>query len=1040
MNTTYNEKFIKLAELKKEWVRLGKEAGDFEGIKRLLTDLYPDSAHFIYELLQNAQDASKGNKVPAIVRFTLSTEGLEFEHNGEKQFDYADVKAIVSIGAGTKIDDRTSIGKFGAGFKSVFAYTSTPHVHSGDYHFKITDLVVPEIIEPVHIGKSTLFSLPFNNQPDKTPEKALIEIERELRELGSETLLFLPNISKIEYLLHDGDTLGYMERSNEGDGFTRITVDIPGKKAKDFYWLKYEKTVHIVNENGENIECSIAIAFNLEKIHLNADSINWRIEPLSPKSGNVFIYFPAIKENSGLRFYINASFASTVARDSVRDCDENKKLINALAELVVESLVDIKERGLLSMDFLAVMPNDKDVLGDYKPIQNAVVNAFKTENLFPTKSGDFASSDALYRGPARVSDVIDDGDLSFLTDYNIPLWAKNPQRRDSSREDDFIKSLNIDEWGYDELIGEFSPLEDERRRKIEDWVRCKPDQWLMRLYALLFYVIDHGHGSVDNGLKLIRTTENKCVSASEAFFLPISGENLPKNLNFVKPEVFDSGKADERKNDARSFLEEQGVREYNESEKKRLRFERIAQKYVSQNTHVSEEDHMEDIVIFMSNEHEREKLKKKFIILGVDGKYHRPNEVCTPIIQELIERANLTKIYKKICIHHVYNKLQPIYCDKMLNFLSGLGGMTGLTVTEIVEGYSYRTKNYTICGIEDILLVLQEKRTRILFSKLIWNAVLECRLFGAEYEYVQLDGRYNWRRNKDIFSTIFSALTENSWIPDKEGMLYKPSDISYDMLHDDFTINAGGSNLFHALQLGKNIRVAQEQAAMQNSQKENDEKKRKEAETLLGVNQDDIDAIKKAKQEGFDLNRLVEDAVLRKKKSKYPTFPEHAVIHPECREEEIFYQYTSSTEKSYEDRVRHVRTTGSSIDPKTYLRNEYTNKNNEMVCQICQNEMPFKLRDGKYYFEAVEAFIIQNESEQNHLALCPLCASMYKELLKKDTGELNKFEKAVRNSNEKKIPIQLINEANVRFTDAHLHDLKLILDEDENIGFWGSER
>ena len=31
--------------------------GSAAGIQRLLTDLYPDSAHFVYELLQNAEDA-----------------------------------------------------------------------------------------------------------------------------------------------------------------------------------------------------------------------------------------------------------------------------------------------------------------------------------------------------------------------------------------------------------------------------------------------------------------------------------------------------------------------------------------------------------------------------------------------------------------------------------------------------------------------------------------------------------------------------------------------------------------------------------------------------------------------------------------------------------------------------------------------------------------------------------------------------------------------------------------------------------------------
>ena len=69
------------------------------------------------------------------------------------------------------------------------------------------------------------------------------------------------------------------------------------------------------------------------------------------------IYFPAEKETSNLRFHIHAPFASTVARDSVRDCDANRQLRDQLAELVAESLTNIRDRGMLSVGFLGVLPN-----------------------------------------------------------------------------------------------------------------------------------------------------------------------------------------------------------------------------------------------------------------------------------------------------------------------------------------------------------------------------------------------------------------------------------------------------------------------------------------------------------------------------------------------------------------------------------------------------------------------------------------------------------------------------------------------------------
>ena len=75
------------------------------------------------------------------VRFTLTHESIEFEHDGNRLFSEKDVESITSIGASTKKDDVTAIGKFGVGFKAVFAYTQTPQIHSGKFHFKILDLV-----------------------------------------------------------------------------------------------------------------------------------------------------------------------------------------------------------------------------------------------------------------------------------------------------------------------------------------------------------------------------------------------------------------------------------------------------------------------------------------------------------------------------------------------------------------------------------------------------------------------------------------------------------------------------------------------------------------------------------------------------------------------------------------------------------------------------------------------------------------------------------------------------------------------------------
>ena len=135
-----------LRQKRLKWVEANRENDFEEGIRRLLTDLYPDNAHFIYELLQNAEDAKATE-----VRFILKEDGIEFEHNGNRLFTLEDVKSITSIGISTKKDDATNIGKFGVGFKAVFSYTNTPEIISGKYHFRIRELVVPDTVGVVSL-------------------------------------------------------------------------------------------------------------------------------------------------------------------------------------------------------------------------------------------------------------------------------------------------------------------------------------------------------------------------------------------------------------------------------------------------------------------------------------------------------------------------------------------------------------------------------------------------------------------------------------------------------------------------------------------------------------------------------------------------------------------------------------------------------------------------------------------------------------------------------------------------------------------------
>src|SRR6185437_8464501 len=166
-------------------------------VLELLGHLYSDRTHFIFELIQNAEDAGATE-----VAFELFGDRLELRHDG-RPFTEADVRGICGVGpsgAGPsgasragKAADLTAIGQFGIGFKAVYAYTRTPQVHSGDEHFRIENYVRPFAAEPV-AGDGTLFVFPFDH--DTVPAAvATAEIAAALTALQPRILLFLRSIA-----------------------------------------------------------------------------------------------------------------------------------------------------------------------------------------------------------------------------------------------------------------------------------------------------------------------------------------------------------------------------------------------------------------------------------------------------------------------------------------------------------------------------------------------------------------------------------------------------------------------------------------------------------------------------------------------------------------------------------------------------------------------------------------------------------------------------------------------------------------------------
>lgn len=115
-----------------------------------------------------------------------------------------------------------------------------------------------------------------------------------------------------------------------------------------------------------------------------------------------------------------------------------------------------------------------------------------------------------------------------------------------------------------------------------------------------------------------------------------------------------------------------------------------------------------------------------------------------------------------------------------------------------------------------------------------------------------------------------------------------------------------------------------------------------------------------------------------------------------------------------------------------YLREQYTNGDGEMICQICERRMPFTLDDDSPYFERVEFLPgLKKRHYQNYLALCPNHAAMFQYA----NGSADVLQSLFTKLTGNKLKVVLArNESKIYFTKTHAADLNTVVQADRTAG------
>ncbi|GAA4446143.1 hypothetical protein GCM10023189_00990 [Nibrella saemangeumensis] len=376
---------------------------DGDNAHETLAKLYGDPTHFITELLQNAEDEGAKN-----VYFTLTESELIFTHDAPKLFDFNDIRAISNFGDNyEKKEKPNAIGRFGIGFKSVYSITNSPRIISAEYDITIKNYNIPEktYSEVNSYYKGTKIVLPFKEE--KRNEIYRI-IYNELQDLNMLYLLFLTNITSISW--ETDNDFGIYERvyHNEDNRIVRIN-----SVSKQFNFILLERSVNI-----EKKDLLVKIAFQIDK--------NDKVIVPCDKSP-LFVFFPT-KIETNLKFLIHAPFYTTPAREAIQnkstftkiETDNRNGLLSVeLGRLLAEALIVIKELGLFNVEFLKILPVDKEVCDRseiYKDLYEVTTLEFKSDKPYiPTKDGEYVcSSDSMLSGSSDLADLINKGQAKKL--------------------------------------------------------------------------------------------------------------------------------------------------------------------------------------------------------------------------------------------------------------------------------------------------------------------------------------------------------------------------------------------------------------------------------------------------------------------------------------------------------------------------------------------------------------------------------------------------------------------------------------------------
>lgn len=328
------------------------------GAEELLSKrIYVDRGHFLFELLQNAEDAAARR-----FRVVFRPGEIEVRHDG-RPFDARDVVGVLSIGQTTKGEGQ--IGKFGVGFKSIYAVTERPQIASGPFRFEIASISIPRALLGPPSEETTLV-LPLRADVDEE------EIWRFARDIPQEILLTLSSLAEIE-ISRGEERITLTRTAGERAHTVQITATSRGERSETSF-LTVASRQPLPEERPR---AAVRVAVRIE---------GGACAGLRQGAPTVYAFLPT-RLRSGLRLLIHAPFDLPVDRERLTEGSPYNALAIARAGSLLAEIARVLPEGPERSSVLSVLPLPRELSHEISPLFDALREGLAELPLLPGAGG-----------------------------------------------------------------------------------------------------------------------------------------------------------------------------------------------------------------------------------------------------------------------------------------------------------------------------------------------------------------------------------------------------------------------------------------------------------------------------------------------------------------------------------------------------------------------------------------------------------------------------------------------------------------------------